>query len=131
VSALAATALLAVGCDGRGFMPEPLMGRHLLAPPSNATAAAANFVAVDDPIHLDPSMYPAELLESATYDVVDGLPKDFIWVSFVILIFMVVTTHVLCQTRGSIGLFAWCTKLCLSRGQLRVSVVSEQMQVCR
>jgi hypothetical protein len=84
VSVLAATALLAVGCDGRGFMPEPLMGRHLLAPPStNATAAAAasKFVPVDDPIHLDPSIYPAELLESATYDVVDGLPKDFIWVS--------------------------------------------------
>eukprot|EP00953_Heterococcus_sp_UTEX-ZZ885_P024862 13557-Heterococcus_DN1.PRE.2 len=81
VSVLAATALLAVGCDGRGFMPEPLMGRHLLAPPSTnaTTTAASNFVPVDDPIHLDPSMYPAELLESATYDVVDGLPKDFIW----------------------------------------------------
>jgi hypothetical protein len=60
VSVLAATALLAVGCDGHGFMPEPPVGgRHLLAP-ANATAAAAadtgRFVAVDDVIHLDPSI---------------------------------------------------------------------------
>ncbi|KAG5184300.1 glycoside hydrolase superfamily [Tribonema minus] len=74
--ALAAVLLLATAVEGGGFHNFRHSPRNY-APDARSAAEAPSV-----PIVFDESSFPAELLKSAAYDVVDGLPDNFIWYGY-------------------------------------------------